>query len=1107
MTNPVKRVRFERHHVDTQFSGERYLPDVPGPIQYEHYHRYLFAVQYCEGKDVLDIASGEGYGATLLARTARSVVGVDIDEKTVAAARDVYVLENVCFEQGDATRIPLADASVDVVTSFETLEHFTGHEDFMREIRRVLRPGGLLIVSTPNRPVYSPPGSTPNEYHVRELDRAEFVQFLRSGFSNVIVCAQKASAGSMIACEGCDESRALSWWTEREDGVYESTGTMQEPVYFVALASNGVLPGVKDSLLDASLSFDRHNRSRDDLAQRQADEVSRLTAETMRRGDEIGCLTAETVRLNEAVLKRDTEIGELTRETVRLNEVVIQRNQELERAAAERQRRDEEFAHQQKALVALSAAIRAQRAVSSSIDTDVVAGQSDEEHESATVQALRTQNRALHAELVALRRSFSWRVTEPVRSVTKHVRRLAKARAAAVLFGRAPKPAEDQQRSARESAALAANWREVSFVPFQMPAQPRVTVVVIASDDTGTLDTSLRILSATLGNVATEVIVVADAESASAAQRGVPVRHAPDTTRYLTDVRDSVGAVAGEYLVLVSDRLAAHPGWLEAMLETFDRFPKAGAVTGLLLDGKGAVIAAGSAISSDGRLIAISSGSAADDSHVASVARVSAASPGILMVRANLWQRVAPNLVAGAPFEAGIASLSLLLAHEGAYTYCQPFARFSLVDHAARIFAPSRDAWDDAYQRWQLRERFETVFSNYAGTTEVLPLAMRPKIVIVDAFVPKPDQDSGSADLFWYMRIFQSFGYEVCFIAAFEEAEPRDYADLLRRWGVRVLIAKGLRSLQELVTGEAVTAELVMLQRISVASHLVDTVRRTARRAKLVFSTVDLHFLREERAAILERSASALSQALEVRRAELHAIGVADATTVVSRVELDIVKRLMPATNVHRIPIPRVGARAATTFDERRGVVFVGGFAHRPNIDAVKWLVSEIWPLVRQRLPDLELQVVGSNVTPDIAALDAPQSGVRIVGFVEDLSSILDRIRLSVAPLRFGAGVKGKVVSSLLHGVPCVLSKVASEGMGLVAGEHILEGDSAQHIADEIVRLHEDRELWQRIADAGYHAALAEFSVLTVAECFKSLLESIGLGKTIDEEGMRYLPH
>lgn len=1120
MTSPVKRVRFERKHADAQFSGERYLPDVQGPIQYEHYHRYLFAVTHCEGKDVLDIASGEGYGSAMLAHAAISVVGVDIDDEAVAAARGRYVRENLRFETGSATRIPLPDASVDVVTSFETLEHFGEHEQFMHELKRVLRPDGLLIISTPNRPVYSPPGATPNEYHVRELDRREFVQFLESGFRNVAVLAQKASAGSIITREHADASRAVSWWTQKDDDAYELSGAIDHPVYFIAIASHAELPAIGDSVLDASRSFRDYDRARDELANRQAVEITRLTAETMQRANEIGRLTAETVRLTEAVVKRDADIGQLTSETVRLN-AVIERNQELERVAAEQ--RDAKLARQQEALVTLAdtqtprhlvetltqqvetISARLKTMNSSATEATGTGPDPDDPLEAGTVHALRTQNRALHAEIESLRASFSWRMTRPVRLISTRLLRPAKARAG-VLLGRAPGQPAAANRSARVATALPANWRDVPFVPFKKPLRPRITIAMIASREATTLDASLRILSATLKGAETEVMVISDAQSPVAAQRGVQVRHAPDATMHITSVRDRIGEVVGEYLVLLSDRLAAHPGWLDAMLELFDRFPDAGAVTGLLLDEKGDVIAAGSGVSSDGRLVANASGSAADDSRVASVARVSAASPGILMVRASLWRQLSPQLIAGAPFEAGVASLALLLASEAIHTYCQPFARFSLVSDVARIPAPSRDAWDDAYQGWQLRDRFETVFANYAGTTDVLPLATRPKIVIVDAFVPKPDQDSGSADLFWYMRIFQAFGYEVCFIAAFEQAEPQAYADMLRRWGFRVLIANGMMSLQEITTREAVTADLVMLQRISVASHLVDTVRRTAPRAKLVFSTVDLHYLREERAAVLERSASALGHALEVRRAELHAIGVADATTVVSHVERDIVKRLMPAANVHRIPIPRIPTRAPTTFEERRGVVFVGGFAHRPNIDAVKYLVGEIWPLVRRRLPDIELQVVGSNVTPDIAALDAPQDGVRIVGFVEDLSSILDHVRLSVAPLRFGAGVKGKVVSSLLHGVPCVLSKVASEGMGLVTGRHILEGDTAQQLADEIVRLHEDGALWQRLADAGFDAALSEFSVHTVAECFRTMLESIGLGKTVDETGLRFLP-
>ena len=132
-------------------------------------------------------------------------------------------------------------------------------------------------------------------------------------------------------------------------------------------------------------------------------------------------------------------------------------------------------------------------------------------------------------------------------------------------------------------------------------------------------------------------------------------------------------------------------------------------------------------------------------------------------------------------------------------------------------------------------------------------------------------------------------------------------------------------------------------------------------------------------------------------------------------------------------------------------------------------------------------------LTPEVQALDNPAAGVKIVGFVEDLDGVTSTARLSVAPLRFGAGIKGKVVSSLLHGLPCVLSKMASEGMGLVDGEYVLEGETAEEIAAAIVRLHEDPQLWQRIADAGYLAASAEYSVESVAAKFSELLDSVGL--------------
>ena len=140
------------------FTGERMTTAISGQIAFEHLHRYCIARDLCAGKDVLDVASGEGYGPAILAGVARQVVGVDIDDGSVRHAQRSYNLANLSFVQGDAHHLPLPDACCDVAVSFETLEHVRDQHQFLREIRRVLRHGGIFIVSTPDRLVYSAPG-------------------------------------------------------------------------------------------------------------------------------------------------------------------------------------------------------------------------------------------------------------------------------------------------------------------------------------------------------------------------------------------------------------------------------------------------------------------------------------------------------------------------------------------------------------------------------------------------------------------------------------------------------------------------------------------------------------------------------------------------------------------------------------------------------------------------------------------------------------------------------------------------------------------------------------------------------------------------------------
>lgn len=228
------------------FTGERFLPDCTGEIWAEHWHRYLFAARYVTGRDVLDAACGEGYGASWLARHARTVTGLDVDAPTVVTARAKYTAPELRFEVGSVAAMPFADASFDCVVSFETLEHLAEQEAMLTEIRRVLRPDGLLIISTPNRVEYSENRDFHNEFHVRELYEDEFRALLFRHFGAQRWYGQRLVFNSAIwplpAAAAATSSKAMQTeWI----AVDAEERKLPAPMYFLALAAadETLLPG------------------------------------------------------------------------------------------------------------------------------------------------------------------------------------------------------------------------------------------------------------------------------------------------------------------------------------------------------------------------------------------------------------------------------------------------------------------------------------------------------------------------------------------------------------------------------------------------------------------------------------------------------------------------------------------------------------------------------------------------------------------------------------------------------------------------------------------------------------------------------------------------
>lgn len=232
------------------FTGERFTPELYGDIALEHIHRYLFARKAVSAKIVLDIASGEGYGSAILASAAHKVISIDISQEAISHAQNRYQAENLTFITGACTAIPLKDSTIDVVVSFETIEHHDKHEEMMLEIKRVLRPGGLLILSSPDKFEYSDRPAYHNPHHVKELYRGELTRLLNSHFGKLLIYGQRVVYGSAILSGKTNlpiETNQLNHYNLAAiPGLFRS-------IYLIAIASDAELPSLSNEIFEQQL--------------------------------------------------------------------------------------------------------------------------------------------------------------------------------------------------------------------------------------------------------------------------------------------------------------------------------------------------------------------------------------------------------------------------------------------------------------------------------------------------------------------------------------------------------------------------------------------------------------------------------------------------------------------------------------------------------------------------------------------------------------------------------------------------------------------------------------------------------------------------------------
>lgn len=638
-----------------------------------------------------------------------------------------------------------------------------------------------------------------------------------------------------------------------------------------------------------------------------------------------------------------------------------------------------------------------------------------------------------------------------------------------------------------------------------MPSLPRhvepvVSVIVPVYGKVDYTLQCLRSIAAHLPRIAFEVIVVDDCspdDTAALVQQVEGVRLVSNVQNmgFIRSCNHGAREARGKYLCFLNNDTEVHAGWLDELVRTFDIFPGTGFAGSKLIYPDGTLQEAGGILWQDGSAWNFGRGQSPDLPQFNYAREVDYCSGASIMVPAALFAELGGFDEHYLPAYCEDSDLALKIRDRGYRVIYQPMS--VVVHHEGITSGTDTGHGTKAYQvanskklfeRWQ--DRLATYQPNGVNPDNAKDRRMKRRVLVLEHCTPTPDQDAGSVSVFNMLLLLREMDFQVTFIAEDNFLYMPDYTVMLQRAGIEVLYAPYVTSVVQHLQDMGGRYDLVYLFRPVVVERHIEAVRTFCPQAKVLFYTHDIHHIRMEREAALLASPQKASEAAEMKAREFKAIRAVDSTIVVSTAELEILQPQLPDQHLKLLPLMLDVPGTTSAYEQRSGIVFVGGYQHTPNVDAVVYFVTEVMPLLRPLLPGIHFHAVGSKppqVVQDLAAHD-----VEITGFVEDLKPMLDRMRVSVAPLRYGAGVKGKVGTALANGLPTVVSPVAAEGMSIIDGEHVLTASSPIEFAEAIVQVYTDKVLWTRLSQHGVECAERTWGPRAAFQTFGSIVSGLG---------------